>query len=291
VDILSQYLSAKRDLINQALDQCLPPATAEPRIIHECMRYSVQDGKRLRPTIVLAVAETLACPVERALPTAVAVELIHTHSLILDDLPGMDNDDCRRGRPATHDRFGEGIALLAADALLNLAIVLLGANHRLIGLPAETALDIIREVGENVGTNGMIGGQVADLTFSPAVDGASMLERIHLRKTANLFRLSARAASLVAGATEHQLAALSSYAENLGLAYQIIDDILDHAKSGNPIKGRPRAGPNFATAYGIPRAHALAEQLTREALRALSGFDATAETLRSLAKANLLRPA
>ena len=162
---LLAYLEEKKAVIDRSIDSCLPPAHHEPKVIHACMRYSTRDGKRLRPIITLAVAEALGCPAEKVMTTSVAIELIHTHSLILDDMPCMDDDDFRRGRPTCHKAFGEAIALLAADALLNLAITLLASNHRLANVAPEVALEIIREVGETVGPNGMIGGQVADLSF------------------------------------------------------------------------------------------------------------------------------
>ncbi|MHB1415287.1 MAG: polyprenyl synthetase family protein [Chloroflexota bacterium] len=288
---LFTYFEARRRLIDRHIDLHLPPAAQEPRVVHACMRYSLLGGKRLRPLITLAVAETLGCPAEKVLPTCVAIECIHTHSLILDDLPCMDDDDYRRGRPTSHKQFGEGIALLAADALLNLAITLLGRNHRLAGIAPETALEIIRESGEAVGTDGMIGGQVADLLFAAAGQGdlAASLEQIHLGKTARLFRLSARVAALVAGATSTQLEAATTYATSLGLAFQIVDDILDQGEpDAVPSHGRDRE-PSYVAAYGPARARTLAEAATEQAVRALTCFDAEAAILRALAAYNLAR--
>ncbi|MDA8218283.1 MAG: polyprenyl synthetase family protein [Dehalococcoidales bacterium] len=293
METLLTYLEARRRLIDRHIDLHLPPAAQEPRVVHACMRYSLLGGKRLRPLITLAVAEMLVCPAEKVLPTCVAIECIHTHSLILDDLPCMDDDDYRRGRPTSHKQFGEGIALLAADALLNLAITLLGRNHCLAGIAPETALEIIRESGEAVGTDGMIGGQVADLLFAAAGQGdlAASLEQIHLGKTSRLFRLSARVAALVAGATPAQLEAVTAYAISLGLAFQIVDDILDEAEAREDA-GRPRGRggqPSYVAAHGSARAQALAEAATEQAVKALTCFDVEAAILRALAAYNLAR--
>lgn len=289
MDTLSDYLRTRRDLIDSALDGYLPSVTHEPAIIHECMRYSTDGGKRLRPLVTIAVAEMLGAAAANVLPTCAAVEFIHTHSLILDDLPCMDNDDYRRGRPTCHRRFGESVALLAADALLNLAISLLGANYRLANLPPETALEIIREVGETVGTDGVIGGQIADLTFSGSGAGLTVLERIHAGKTARLFRLSARAGALVAQATPEELERAGSFGEQLGLAFQIVDDILDHV--GGPADSRNRSAvePSYVRAFTPVGAQALASEATSKALEALSPFGTEAEVLRSLAHHNLER--
>lgn len=286
---LGEYLAARRRLVDLALDRYLPPADREPRAIHRCMRYSVGGGKRLRPIVAMAVAEMLSCPAEKVIPTCAAVELIHTHSLILDDMPCMDNDDWRRGRLTSHRKFGEAIALLAADALLNLAITLLATNHRLADVSPETALEIIREVGASVGTDGVIGGQLADLSYECGGDDAGTLECIHLAKTADLFRLAARAAALVAGAPPDQVERVASYAENLGLAFQIVDDLLDHNSVPAPTGAEGRTEPNYASARGITEAQQLAARATGNALVALSCFAQEAEPLRLLARYNLAR--
>lgn len=288
MDALSAYLYSKRRLIDWSLDRYLPRPTVEPRVIHECMHYSTSGGKRLRPILAIAVAEMLGCDAAKALPTCVALELIHTHSLILDDLPCMDDDDQRRGKPASHKMYGESIALLTADALLNLAISLLGMNHRLTGLSPEVALEIIREVGETVGTEGLIAGQAADLSYSTLGEDAGLLERILINKTARLFRLSARAGAMVADAPPRQLGAVSIFAENLGLAFQIVDDILDQ-RQGQINQKRVREEPNYATTYGIDASRATAIDVTERATQALSIFGDSAEILRQLARYNLVR--
>jgi geranylgeranyl diphosphate synthase, type II len=285
MESLASYLESRRALIDRAIDSYLPSPTREPRSIHECMRYSVAGGKRLRPLVAAAVAEMLGCSVERVLPTCAALEFIHTHSLILDDLPCMDDDEFRRGRPAAHVAFGESVALLSADALLNLAIAVLGSNHRLSGMTPEVALEIIREVGVSVGTDGVIGGQMEDLVFASTGGGAAVVERIHLGKTARLFSLSARAGALVAGATARQVDVLGRYAERLGLAFQIVDDVLD---SGNGAEANG-SRPSYVAEWGVEPARALAGQIIGEALEALSSFGPEAARLRQLAQYNLTR--
>ncbi|MGI5837623.1 MAG: polyprenyl synthetase family protein [Chloroflexota bacterium] len=288
MDALSAYLQSKRRLVDWSLDRYLPKPATEPRVIHECMRYSTSGGKRLRPILAIAVAEMLSCDVGKVLPTCVALELIHTHSLILDDLPCMDDDDQRRGKPASHIMYGESVALLAADALLNLAISMLGANHRLAGLSPKIALEIIREVGEAVGTEGVIAGQAADLSYCAAEGDGSLLKRIHINKTACLFRLSARAGALVAEASPHQLGAISIFSENLGLAFQIVDDILDQRQNQIDQKNG-RGKPNYAVTCGIDVSRAAAIDVTEKATQALSIFGDNAEVLRQLAQYNLAR--
>lgn len=322
MDGLPEYLAERRRLIDLTLDRRLPSATSEPRAIHECMRYSTAGGKRLRPLITLAVCESLGGPVEKALPTGAAIELIHAHSLILDDLPCMDDDDERRGRPACHRAYGESVALLAADAVLNLAISILGCNHRDAGLPAETALQIIAEVGEAAGTGGVIGGQQADLRFCDApadweADGAAatlesergasgamaggarprtsvgdetreagLLEAIHRAKTASLFRLAARAGALVAAAGPRELGALGVWGENLGLCFQIVDDLLDAARDA----GRgDRRRPSFALVCGEDRARSLAAAAAARAVQALDPLAADTRILRRLVDLGLAR--
>ncbi len=287
---LEHYLAAKRRLIDPALERFLPSESSEPTLIHRCMRYSSREGKRLRPIITLSVAEMFGCDPEKVLPTCAAIELIHTHSLILDDLPCMDDDDYRRGRPTCHRQFGESVALLAADALLNLAVSVLGANHRLAGVPPETALEIIHEVGEAVGTDGVIGGQMADLTFPEGPWEATLLERVHLAKTARLFRLSARAGALIAGVTAEQLGSLGRYGERLGLAFQIVDDLLDE-EIASPSDRNRRGAPSYAALFGMEGARARARQATKEALQALAAFGDEAKLLRQLATHNLNRTA
>ena len=231
---LSEYLEARGRLVDDALDTYLPPASHEPRIIHEAMRYSVfAGGKRLRPLLVLAVAEACDGEPAHALSVACAVELIHTYSLIHDDLPAMDNSDTRRGRPTCHIAFGEAIAVLTGDALHALAFALIADAAAAVG--AERALAVSREIAGAIGTGGMVGGQVLDLIGEQPMRGNAsavnsrfeLVREIHLRKTGKLIRASVLAGAMLAGADERAIAALGRYGERVGLAFQIVDDILD----------------------------------------------------------------
>lgn len=283
------HLDDQRKVVDAALERYLPPPDRPNGRIEGCMRYSVEGGKRLRPILLMMVARLLGSEVRRSLPTACAVELIHTHSLILDDLPCMDDDDFRRGRPSSHHHFGESTALLAADALLNLAIAILGRNHVDAGLEPTVALEIIREVGEAVGTSGVIGAQLAELVAPEENWNAGTIEHLHLGKTASLFRLSARAGAFVAGKDGFELVALTRYSEILGLAFQVMDDLIDaEADRGNGGHGVDNR-VNYALSSSLEQARQRIYDLTRQALQALSAFDEAARPLRLLAIYNIGR--
>jgi geranylgeranyl diphosphate synthase type II len=191
------------------------------------MRYSVMaGGKRLRPILVIAGAEAVGGAADTVLPTACALELIHTYSLIHDDLPAMDDDDYRRGRPTSHKVFGEAVAILAGDALLTLAFQLVARNAERVGDP-RVICDVVADIAEAAGTGGMVGGQVVDIESEGKAVSAETLDYIHTHKTAALIRVSLRTGALLAGAKPDALAAISTAGERLGLAFQIVDDILD----------------------------------------------------------------
>lgn len=212
--------------VERGLDELLPAANTRPTRLHEAMRYSLQaGGKRLRPVLTLATAEAFGASVETALPAAIAIECIHTYSLIHDDLPCMDNDDLRRGRPTSHRQFDEPTALLAGDALLTFAFQLLSGHYA--GNPKLCAA-LIREVADAAGSEKLIGGQMEDLLAEKKSNAtADELEFIHLNKTAAMLTVALIAGGLCGGAGPAQLAALRSTGRQLGLAFQIIDDILD----------------------------------------------------------------
>jgi geranylgeranyl diphosphate synthase type II len=233
---LAAYLESKTRIVNKALDRFLPHSHQPPSIIHKAMRYSVNaGGKRLRPVLVIAGAEICGGKAETVLPTACALELIHTYSLVHDDLPAMDNDDLRRGRPTSHKVFGEDMAILTGDALLTLAFQLMALNSKK-KVSTDSLLDVIGLVSLHAGTNGMVGGQVADIKADQGQWKRSKalfkspkkwLQFIHLNKTAALIR-----ASLVAGArlstnNNRKIRLLDNYGMHIGLAFQITDDILD----------------------------------------------------------------
>src|SRR5574341_102193 len=302
---LTQYLARSGRLVDAALHRYLPPEDEHPAIIHQAMRYAVfAGGKWLRPTLVLASAEACGAEPEPVLPVACAVELIHTYSLIHDDLPAMDDSDTRRGRPTCHIAFGEAIAVLAGDALHALAFDLIGRSAE--SIPVERALRVSREIAEAIGTAGMVGGQVLDLlgevpartfprgTMPAARPLAETVKEIHLRKTAALIRSCARAGAITAGAPEEILAALTVYGERIGLVYQILDDVLDvvgeEAKLGKHT-GSDAAKATYPAAFGVARSREIAAALTAEAQEALQPLGRAGDILRGLAGYLLAREA
>ncbi|MGH7275865.1 MAG: polyprenyl synthetase family protein [Candidatus Rokuibacteriota bacterium] len=224
---LQAYLKARRALVDAALERYLPPEETPPPTVHRAMRYSVMaGGKRLRPILVIAGAEAVGGVPDRVMPSACALELIHTYSLIHDDLPAMDDDDYRRGRLTSHKVFGEAVAILAGDALLTLAFKLVAANTALVPNPLVLR-DVVTELADAAGTCGMVGGQVVDIESEGKTITAETLEYIHRHKTAALIRASLRVGALFAGGDAASVAAISEAGSDLGLAFQIVDDILD----------------------------------------------------------------
>ncbi len=266
------YLEASRLRVEAALDASLGPE--RPESLREAMRYSLlAGGKRLRPILCLAACELADGDAERALPTAVALEMIHTMSLIHDDLPAMDNDDLRRGRPTSHKMFGEANAILAGDALLTRAFEMVALRSP--GVPPERLLQVVAELSLASGAPGLVGGQVVDLECEGKPVDLDTLEYIHLHKTGALLRASVLSGALVAGAPEPLLEALRTYARGIGLAFQIIDDILDVTASSE-VLGKT-AGKDLAadkTTYpkllGLEESRRRAEALVAEAKQALA---------------------
>jgi geranylgeranyl diphosphate synthase type II len=234
---LEEYLREKRALVDATLDANLPPAATNPPTIHEAMRYAVLGGgKRIRPIVAIAAAEAVGAKVEPLLAHLCALELIHTYSLVHDDLPALDNDDLRRGRRTTHVVYGEAMGVLTGDALLTEAFAWLAKP--IAGLEPARQLRAIAEVATAVDSTGMIGGQVADIVAERSQEASTdreallrELQFIHRNKTGKLFTASAVLGGLLGGASEEQLAALRRYADALGLAFQIVDDLLDIEES------------------------------------------------------------
>lgn len=279
---LSEYLAAQQKRIEQLLDQASPPETADPPVIHRAMRYSLfAGGKRIRPVLCLAAAETVGEAGPAAEAAACALEMIHTYSLIHDDLPALDNDDLRRGQPTCHKVFGEAMAILAGDALLTRAFeVLAGAG----------SLPLVRELAAAAGTvGGMIGGQVNDIQGEGQAPTPELLESIHRAKTGALLRASVRMGALAGGAADQQLAALTAYGESVGLAFQIVDDLLDVEQSSEQLgktagKDAAQHKITFPAVYGLERSRAMAEAECANALAALAPFGARAHRLREIAE-------
>lgn len=212
-----------RYLIDSYLDKKLPPEKEEPKTLHRAMRYSVfPGGKRLRPLIAIESARACGSGQKSAIAAGCAIELIHAYSLIHDDLPSMDNDDYRRGRPSCHVKFGEATAILAGDALLTLAFNIIAS-----GLEAKKGLAIIKELSEAAGTYGMVGGQALDLKYKLKKKDGKTLDHINRLKTAKLFEVSAKAGAIACGAGKRKIAAMAGYGINLGMAFQIADDMAD----------------------------------------------------------------
>jgi len=281
------YLRESAVLVEAYLERVLPPVGGHVPRLAEAMRYSaLGGGKRLRPALAFAAAEGCGSNCEPALPVAAAVEMIHTYSLIHDDLPAMDDDDFRRGRPTSHKVFGEALAILAGDALLTQAFeVLAGATAVAPGRRVE----IVRELAAAGGAVGLVGGQVADLEGEGRELTLPELEYIHARKTGALILASVRGGALAGGGDTAQLAALSEYARRVGLCFQIVDDLLD--VEGNPAatgKGTGRDTTHrkatFPAIFGVEASRQRAAELVDEALAALAAFGPEAEPLRALAR-------
>jgi geranylgeranyl diphosphate synthase, type II len=285
VSELRHWLEARRREVDAALERFLPLAPACPPRVREAMHYSLfAGGKRLRPTLALAAAEAVAlangADVERgratALPAACALELIHTYSLVHDDLPAMDDDTMRRGRLTNHVVFGEGLAILAGDGLLTEAFALM-AREPADGDPART-LRAIRIVADAAGSCGMVGGQAIDLEAvgsGAAFDGDG-LRAMHARKTGALIRASAAAGAVMAGAGEAQLEAIERFASELGLAFQIVDDILDVEGASEALgkttgKDAAAGKPTYPALYGLDTSRTMAADCIERALTALEG--------------------
>ena len=290
------YLKERAQVVDQALDRLLPAEANAPETIHKAMRYSVfAGGKRLRPVLVIAGAEAVGGRMDAVLPTACALELIHTYSLIHDDLPAMDNDDFRRGRPTSHKVFGEAMAILAGDGLLTHAFRLIADNWR-PGMDATVLRDVLVDVADAAGTDGMVGGQVADLEAEGRRIGGDMLDYIHLHKTAALIRTSIRVGARLSGATAAQLQALSVAGADLGLAFQIVDDILDVTGTTEQLgktagKDQAQQKATYPAIHGLDASRARAKVLVDEALGALAPLGPPADPLRALAQFILERKA
>jgi geranylgeranyl diphosphate synthase type II len=284
---LDEYLREQQQAVDAALDRWIPAESTPPEIIFRAMRYSVfAGGKRIRPLLCIASAEAVSDIPRGVENVACALEMIHTYSLIHDDLPALDNDDLRRGRPTCHKAFGEAMAILAGDALLTLAFEVLSKAPE---VDSCRRVRLVRELATAAGaTAGMIAGQVHDLEGERQHPSAHLLERIHRAKTGALLRASVRFGAIYAGADEQQLAALTSYGEHVGLAFQIVDDILDVERSSEELgktagKDAQQHKITFPAVYGIERSKAMAEEERLAAHTALREFDDRAGRLRELA--------
>jgi geranylgeranyl diphosphate synthase type II len=289
---LNQFLATRTDAVNTALDRFLPSEQTKPATIHKAMRYSLfAGGKRMRPAVLLAAAEACGGGDAAAMPLACAVECIHTYSLIHDDLPAMDNDDFRRGKPTNHKVFGEGIAVLAGDALLTQAFEIAAQCQKFPRYPHDK---IILEIAKASGSLQLVAGQVADLEGEGKKLSIAELKFIHERKTSALLCCSVRLGGMSANCTPEQLAALTDFGYNVGLAFQVIDDILDVTQTSEQLgktAGKDVAvqKATYPAIVGLEKSRKIAAQLTNKAFAALDIFKGKAVALEALAEFLLKR--
>jgi geranylgeranyl diphosphate synthase type II len=283
---MKDYLTSCQKIVDDALEAYLPNASVKPKTIHKAMRYSLfAGGKRLRPILCLATAEACQGEMATALPLACAVECIHTYSLIHDDLPCMDNDDFRRGKPTSHKVFGEGIAVLAGDALLTIAFELAALVP---GWPRYGVGDVIRELAIASGSRHLIGGQVSDLESEGKAVSLPLLRFIHESKTAALLACAIRLGAMSANASQDQLEKLTIFGKSLGLAFQVIDDILDVTQTAEKLgksagKDLTAEKATYPSLLGLERSRKIARKLTEEAHAILKPFGSKANHLHGLA--------
>lgn len=283
------FLLERKALVEDAIERHLPPRSAQAPELFDAMRYALSgSGKRVRPVLVFEAAELLKRPPARVDFLAAAVEFVHSASLVLDDLPSMDDAATRRGQPAVHAKYGEALAILAAIALLMRATEVVAQGCERAKVTREVATELIAMTSATVGADGMAAGQWADMSMTKQGAGASLstIEFIHRRKTGRLFELSLRGSALLCGAHEAELAALDAYGKNLGLAFQVKDDLLDvegdAAVLGKPA-GKDREKTTFVDIAGIEPARALVRELIATASAALGLFGKRADRLQQLA--------
>jgi geranylgeranyl diphosphate synthase type II len=285
---ITNYFKQQSARVEQWLERLLPASNDAPATIHEAMRYSIfAGGKRLRPALVIATGEVFDANEQTLLPAACALEMIHTYSLIHDDLPAMDNDDLRRGRPTNHKVYGEAMAILAGDALLTQAFITLS---RMEGVSAEIKVRVGAEVAQAAGTvNALIGGQVLDIQNEGRQVTAAELDAIHRAKTGALIRCCVRVGAIIGGASERELGLLTDYAEKAGLAFQVADDVLDATATSEELgktAGKDEAShkATYVSLYGIATARQRAEQLCQEAIAAVQKIGRETAELEAIAR-------
>ncbi len=291
---LPPFFEDDRLAVDAQLERLLPGESVQPVTIHQAMRYSVfAGGKRIRPILCLEAARIFEAEVAPALYPGCAIEFIHTYSLIHDDLPALDNDDLRRGKPTSHKKFGEATAILAGDGLLTLAFETIARTP----VSAERRSAMVTEIATSAGTvNGMVGGQVADLESEGKKVGPDTLEYIHRSKTAALIRASVTAGALCAGASAEDVGRLRRFGETIGWAFQVTDDILDVEESSAALgktagKDIAQQKATYPAVFGLERSHQIAEELSAKAIAELQVYGQRAERLRAIAEFLVLRRA
>jgi geranylgeranyl diphosphate synthase, type II len=288
-EFLEAYLQDRKKIVEEALERYLPEKNGHPQELHNAMHYSVfAGGKRIRPILCLAALEACGGDLASAMPVACALELIHTYSLIHDDLPAMDNDDFRRGKPTSHKVFGEAAAILAGDALLTEAFVLLSRFER-IRLTAERRLAVIQEIACAAGIAGMVGGQALDIRAEKSHPDFEGLTDIHRRKTGALIVAAVRSGAILAGASDARIQALGVYGGHIGIAFQIADDILnvegDSSLMGKNTGSDAALGKvTYPSLLGLEAAKAKLAEHIEAAQAGIAAFDAHALPLRVIAR-------
>ena len=287
---ITKYLKEKKLLIEKEMSALMPGGKRLTGNLHEAMKYSLEaGGKRIRPILVLAACEAVGGEIKRVMPAACAIEFIHTYSLIHDDLPAMDNDDYRRGKPTCHRAFDEATAILAGDALLTAAFEIMSNKTLFKGADMEAVIDTGHDIARAAGASGMVGGQQADMEAEGKEVDLPTLEFIHTHKTGALILASVRAGAKLGGATKNQLAALTKYAELSGLAFQVADDILDVTGSTDSLgkdagSDEARKKATYPSIIGLKEARARAAELLDMAIDSLKEFDGKADPLREVAR-------
>jgi geranylgeranyl diphosphate synthase type II len=283
---LQRFLASSTEAVNKALDRFLPSVSTKPATIHKAMRYSLfAGGKRMRPALCLAAAAACGGSDADAMPLACAVECIHTYSLVHDDLPAMDNDDYRRGKLTNHKVFGEGIAVLAGDALLTQAFEIAAKSR---GWPRYSHQEIVLELAKASGSLQLIAGQVADLEGEGKKTSVAQLRYIHERKTSALLCCSVRLGGMSANCSSAQLGALTDFGYHVGLAFQVIDDILDVTQTSEKLgktagKDTQAQKATYPSIVGLEKSRKIAQELTQQAFKALKPFKGRATELEALA--------
>lgn len=287
---VTTYLDDKRRLVEQALETCLPPADTLPPTLHEAMRYSTfAGGKRLRPVMLLMTAELFERDCRDMAFAAAALEIVHTYSLIHDDLPAMDNDDLRRGRPTNHKVYGEAMAILAGDALLTLAFQIMTDPTHLAHFDPVAIIHATRELALAAGSTGMAGGQALDMQAEQRQISLAELETIHRYKTGKMIAAAMRMGAFLAEARPEDLYAVTRYGELVGLAFQIVDDILDlegtaETLGKNPASDLQRQKATYPSLHGVAQSKIFVEQLIKDAIQSLHIFGERAYYLIQLAE-------
>lgn len=286
---LKAYLNQHRQNIDQALERLLPAKTQYPAQLHEAMHYSVfAGGKRIRPILMIAACQAVGGTTEDVIPAACAMEMIHTYSLIHDDLPAMDDDDFRRGKPTNHKVFGEATAILAGDALLTEAFVIMSSQQN-VKIPTETQRRVIQIIARSAGAAGMVGGQIVDMEAEGSTPDLPTVDYIHAHKTGALILASIQTGALLGGADEETFAALTTFGSAAGLAFQIADDILDivgdQQQLGKDIgSDQERGKATYPAVLGLEESKQRAAKLHQQALEIVAPLGENAEPLRQISE-------